>query len=163
MENFFEDFVKEIKTKEELILSFEEITQAERIIFEKKSGPLSEKIKGKVREKFREFIKRMEDKEILSQNPTQQRSFLEKLKKYLSSLPEVKLEIAFSPSNEFLKKINQWFNEKLAQKVILDLTINPKIVGGIVIEYKGNWRDYSLAKRIDKLIEKSIPNHGRGV
>ena len=66
----------------------------------------------------------------------------------------MKLKIAFSPSSEFLEEINQWFEKELSVKVILDLTINPKIVGGAIIEYQGNWRDFSLRKKIDNLIEK---------
>ncbi|MCD6528259.1 F0F1 ATP synthase subunit delta [bacterium] len=155
MEKLFEELAEKIKTKEELIFYLEELSQAQQAVFKGGRILLSEKLKGKISEEFKKFLEKMEERKMLSKNPDQQYSFLEKIKKYLLSLPEVKLEIAFSPSNEFLKKISLWFEKKLNQKVILDLTVNPKIVGGAIIEYQGNWRDYSLAKEIDKLIEKN--------
>ena len=58
----------------------------------------------------------------------------------------------FNNNNDSLEKISQWFEKELGQKIILDLSINPKIVGGVIIEYQGNWRDFSLEKEIDSLI-----------
>ena len=115
----FEELVKKIRTKEELVSFLEEIAH----------------------------LRKIKDKE---EQPTKE------LEKYLRSLPEIKLEIAFSPENNFLEKISQWFEKELGQKIILDLTVNPKIVGGAIIEYQGNWRDFSLAKEIDKLISQKI-------
>lgn len=115
----FEELVKKIRTKEELVSFLEEIAH----------------------------LRKIKDKE---EQPTKE------LEKYLRSLPEIKLEIAFSPENNFLEKISQWLEKELGQKIILDLTVNPKIVGGAIIEYQGNWRDFSLAKEIDKLISQKI-------
>jgi len=157
MEKIFEEFAKKIKTKEELIFYLEEIIQVQQIVFKNKGVTLSKKMGGKMSGELKNFLERLEKKEVISKNPGQQSSFLEKLKKYLQSLPEIKLEIAFLPSDEFLTRINQWLEEEFGQKVILDLIINPQIVGGAVIEHRGNWRNFSLVKEIDKLIsQKSL-------
>ncbi|TSC75984.1 MAG: hypothetical protein G01um101430_154 [Parcubacteria group bacterium Gr01-1014_30] len=110
------DFVKKIRTREDLILVLDEIAQ--------------KKLKNEVDLK---------------------------LEKKLKSLPEIKLEIAFSPKDNFLNKISEWLEKESGQKVILNLTINPKIVAGAIIEYQGNWRDFSLAGEIDKFF---LSNHG---
>ncbi len=156
MEKILEDLTEKIKTKEELILFLEELSQAQQAAFKQGGVLLSEKLKGKISEELKNFLERTEKNGMLSKNPEQQYSFLEKIKKYLLSLPEVKLEIAFSPSDDFLKKIGLWFKEALGQKIILDLTVNPKIVGGAIIEYQGNWRNYSLAREIDKSINDKL-------
>ncbi len=154
MEKVLKDFAKKIKTKEELTFYLEEIAQAQQIVFKNKRGPLSKKVEGKVNGKLKNFLEKLEEEEVISKSPGQQSSFLEKLKKYLQSLPEIKLEIAFLPSNEFLTRVNQWFEEELSQKIILDLITNSQIVGGAVIEYQGNWRNFSLVKELDKLISQ---------
>ena len=79
-----------------------------------------------------------------------------KLEKKLQSLPEIKLEIAFSPDDNFINKIGQWIEKELGQKIILDITVNPKVVAGAIIEYQGNWRDFSSAKEIDRLFIKEL-------
>lgn len=119
MKQTFEDLIKKIRTKEELIFFLEEIAQ----------------------------------KKIDERAP--------ELEKKLQSLPEIKLEIAFSPGDDFLNKISQWLEKELGQKIILDITCNPKIVAGAIIEYRGNFRNFSLAKEIDKLISQRISSDGR--
>jgi len=160
MEKLLEDLEKKIKTKEDLILFLEELSLAQQAAFRKDKDLLSEKLKGKINEELKNFLERMEKKGMISKSPERQCSFLEKIKKHLLSLPEIRLEIAFSPSSEFLKKIDLWFKEELGRKIILDLTVNPKIVGGAIIEYQGNWRDYSLAKEIDELINDKLTHYG---
>jgi len=151
MEKIFEDLVKKIRTKEELIFFLEETARVQQIIFKDKGLSLSKKAEGKVGGEFKKLIERLEKEGIISGNLEQQSAFWKKLEKELKSLPEIKLEIAFSPDDNSLERISQWLEKELGQKIILDLTINPKIVAGAIIEYRGNWRDFSLAKEIDKL------------
>lgn len=77
-----------------------------------------------------------------------------KLEEALRSLPEMKLEIAFLPSDDFLNRISQWLKKETDQKIILDITLNPKLGAGVIIEYRGFFRDFSLARRIDQLISQ---------
>jgi F0F1-type ATP synthase delta subunit len=81
---------------------------------------------------------------------------ISKLEKKLRALPEIKLEVAFSPKDNFLNRVGQWFQKEIGQKVILDITVNPKVVAGATIEYQGNWRDFSLAKKIDQLFSDKL-------
>jgi len=74
------------------------------------------------------------------------------LEKELRSLPEIKLEIAFNPSDYFINRLSGWLKREFGRKTILDITVNPKIVAGAIIEYQGNWRDFSAAKKIDQLL-----------
>lgn len=80
------------------------------------------------------------------------------LKKKLRALPEMKLKIAFPPKDNFIDEISRWLEKEIGQKVILDITVNPKVVAGAIIEYQGNWRDFSLAKKIDRLFSEKLRN-----
>lgn len=153
MKKNFEEFVKKIRTKEELISLLEEILKIKPIIFKNKEGLASKKVKGAVSEKLKELIENLEKEgEFSRKNLREQSALLENLEKELESLPKIKLEIAFAPSENFLDRISQFIKKELGQRTILDLTINPNIVGGAIIEYRGNWRDFSVAKRIDELM-----------
>ncbi|KPJ73616.1 hypothetical protein AMJ48_00040 [Parcubacteria bacterium DG_74_1] len=79
-----------------------------------------------------------------------------RLEKELRALPEIKLDIAFSPKDNFLNTISQWLQRELGQRTILDITVNPKVVAGAIIEYQGIWRDFSLAKKIDQLFSEKL-------
>lgn len=55
-----------------------------------------------------------------------------------------KLTVAFKPSREFLDKITVWFEKNVGEKITVDLTIDPEIVGGAVILFNEHYRDYSI-------------------
>lgn len=152
MKNIFEDLIKRIVTKEELIILLEEINLLERLIFKNKGAPLSERARGKIREETRDYLKKLEKDRFFSNSPNEQFSFFEKIKKWLQEVPQVKLEIAFKPSEDFLLRIKGWFREENQQEVILDMVVNHQIVGGAVIEYQGRYRNFTLAKKIEELI-----------
>lgn len=154
MMKIFEEFVKKIVTKEDFLLFLEEINLIEQMVFKNTGVPLWKKVEGRVREELRKELQKLENEGVISTSPNQQFSFFEELKNYLQKIPYLKLEIAFEPSEDFLSKIKKWFREENHQEVILDLIINPKIVGGAVIEYRGSWRDFSLLKEIDKLFSQ---------
>jgi F0F1-type ATP synthase delta subunit len=159
MEKYFEGLIKRIRTKEELIFFLEEIARVRAIIF--KNGGAAELMRktteGKTEggEELKKFLEKWEKEKVISANREKQSDFFRKLEKDLQSLPKIKLEIAFSPNEDFLDKISQWLEKELRQKTILDITVNPDIVGGAVVEYQGNWRDFSLAKEIDGIVSKN--------
>ncbi len=117
-------------------------------------------------EKTEELIKKIRTKEelvflleeIARKKIELRKEEIYKLEKKLRSLPEIKLEIAFSPDDNFINKLGQWIEKELGQKIILDITVNPKVVAGAIIEYQGNWRDFSSAKEIDRLFIKELTN-----
>lgn len=151
MKEVFEESAKKIITKEDFLLFIEEINLFERVIFKNTEVPLWKRVKGKVREEFRNELQKLEKEGVISASPNQQLSFFDEFKNYLRKIPQVKLEIAFEPSEDFLLRIKKWFKEESHQEVVLDVTLNPKIVGGAIIEYQGYFRDFSLAKEIDRL------------
>lgn len=160
MKQVFEELVKKIRTKEELIFFLEEIARVRQIIFKDKEELLSKKAEGKASEELKNSLEKLEKEGVISKNPGQQSLVLGELEKYLLSFKEIKLEIAFPPNDDVIERISQWLEKELGQKAILNLIINPKIVGGAIIEYQGNWRDFSLAKEIDKSISQKTSSYG---
>jgi len=154
MEEILKEVSKKILTKEDLSFFLDQIDTAKKFIFQKIEVPLSEKIKGKVSNDFLGFIQELERKNLISKNPEKNREFFESLKENLLKIPQIKIEIAFEPRREFLKEISDFFEKNFHQKLILDVTINPEIVGGIVFEFGGKIFDFSLAKEIEKKILK---------
>lgn len=154
--SFLKDLQNQIITKEDLIILFEEINLTEGFIFKDIGVLLSEKLKGKTREEFRGLVEKLEKENSFFRSPNQQFSFFRNLKKNLKKIPQPKLELAFQPSIEFLLKIKQWFKEKNQREVILDLSINPEIVGGAIIEYRGKYLNLSVGKKIDELFSKEL-------
>ena len=70
------------------------------------------------------------------------------LKKLLAQNNFPKLEIAFEPRYEFVKELKEYFSKNLNQNVLLDLVINPTIIGGAIIICNNHYRDFSLSSKI---------------
>ncbi len=154
MSETFENIIKKILTKEDLVFFLEEINLTKGLIFKDIKTPLSKKLKGKVSEDFENYLQELEKKGLASQSPSQQLEFFEKIKKTVQELPQIKLEIAFQPSNNFLLKVKEWLKEATGQEMILDVTQNPELVGGVTVEYRGKYINLSLAKKIDELLSE---------
>jgi F0F1-type ATP synthase delta subunit len=151
MEEIFEKLSEKIITEEDLVFFLDQLSILRRFLFLQTQILLSERLKNKIDEKLRKEIEKLEKERILSSSPEEQFSFFKELENFLLKIPKVKLEIAFEPSEEFISKVKEWFKEKIKKRVILDISVNPKIVGGAKIEFQGKWKDFSLEKEIEKL------------
>lgn len=147
----FKGFLEKILTMEDLLFFLGEIKLAESVIFVKPEVPFFEKIKGVVSQEFIEELKKLESLSLFPKNPPEISEFLKELKEILQSLPILKLELAFLPSRSFLEKISLF----LGKKIVLDVKVNPEIVGGAILEYKGKYLNLSLEKKVAE-IQKTL-------
>lgn len=94
----------------------------------------------------------VEQEKISLNNPLSISKFLDNLLRGLKVIPVVQLRLAILPTKDILEKISDWLIENLGGKCVIDVTVDPKILGGIVLESGGLYRDYSLAKRVDAML-----------
>ncbi len=151
MENEFSKLAENVLTKEDLISLLEEIDFVENLIFKEKEKKLSEKIERKVSFDLENFVKELEKKEKL-ENLKEVEKIFENLKKYLLSLPQIKLKIAFEPKRDFQEKIAKIFDKKL----ILDFEVDPEIIGGVIVEYEGKIFDFSLKRNLERILKEEF-------
>ena len=81
-----------------------------------------------------------DDKELLN--------VFEKFRNAIASADTVRLDIAFEPTYEFLSKISELMAREVGRKVILDINISKKLIGGLQISFNGRFADVSLEKKI---------------
>jgi F0F1-type ATP synthase delta subunit len=155
MEKNFSFLEERIFEKEDLISILKEISQLEQLVF-KSQAPLSKKSEKTKERILHQFFLKLEERGEIGLDQKEQFDFLEELKKWLKELPILKLEIAFSPSKKLIERISQWLKKEVGKKVILDVYINPKIVGGAILEYGGKFANFSLAKEIEKIFSQKI-------
>ncbi len=150
MEELFSEIEKKVNSREDLIFYLEEIDRASELILKNPNKKLAEKLKTKISGDLFKILIKLEQKK---KNKDFQGliSFLDSLRDYLSSLSQVKLEIAFLPQEETIAKINRWFEKELKKKVVLDIRVNSRIGGGAIIEYQGKLANFSLVQEIKKI------------
>lgn len=87
-------------------------------------------------------------------HPNVVRETLSGLKKKILGFLVLKITLSFEPTSDFYSYLSSFFTESLNHKVVLDCVINPVMGGGITIETKGLYKDYSLSKVIDQLFSE---------
>lgn len=75
--------------------------------------------------------------------------FLNGLKNKIKSLKTLKLYLAFSPSKDLIDKLFNWIINNLGNSIILSILEDKTILGGTIIEFNGQYLDYSLKKRLE--------------
>lgn len=148
-ENTLDKITEDVITKEDLVYLLDDINQVQEVVYQKDQKKLSQKTKGLISERLRKIIKSQEPKKLSSRG--QQEKFLTELKDYLQEIPQIKITIAFSPSDSFLEEISQWLENEVGERVIIDLTVNHRIVGGAIIEYQGRYLNFALDQKIEQV------------
>lgn len=83
---------------------------------------------------------------------------LRQLLKDMSQIEEVKLLLAFSPKLSFIERLSFWFKSQFGANIVLDISVDPAILGGIIVVYKGKYIDLTLANKLDQYF---IKNHDK--
>jgi len=73
--------------------------------------------------------------------------------KVLKTFKVLRLTTSFEPSEAFLTKLHT-FSKTIYISILLDIIVDPTIVGGVVLEFEGLHEDYTLNTLIDMAFEK---------
>ncbi len=83
------------------------------------------------------------------------KDYLAKLEAEIDKLETLELTIAFEPPAATVDRIYNHVNKGREMPLLLRFRINKYIIGGVIVAYKGTFRDYSLARVLEEeLFEK---------
>lgn len=148
-EKDFEFLMETIQTKEDVLSLMEEINELQKTIFKNQTTENGIFKKEMPDSDLKKRIFKMENEEMKNQKDIL--SFLEELKTCVLELPTIRLKLAFQPSNDFLKKIGSWLKKETGKKIIMEIIVDQKIIGGLTMEYEGKYVDFSLRKKMENL------------
>ncbi len=73
-------------------------------------------------------------------------AYLKQLKATLEQLAKVDMTIAFEPTDAFIDEILHFLRGVLGESVVIDLKVDKSLLGGVLVSYKGKYKDFSLLK-----------------
>lgn len=77
----------------------------------------------------------------------------------VKNLKELKITLALYPDDKVLEGLENWLNNNGMENFIFDINVDQKILGGaIIVGDKGEYRDFSLSKRLDTYLASPILN-----
>lgn len=76
------------------------------------------------------------------------KAFFESLREQVQALNVVDLTIAIDPTLGQVQKIARWIRNNVQETVLLHITVNPQIIGGVQIGLNGIYKDKSLRRKL---------------
>ncbi len=86
-------------------------------------------------------------------NEEEVRLSLKKLQEEVRHANILSLTLAFSPTKKMVTNISQMVKHEFGENILIELSVNPELVGGAVIIYNGKYIDLSLQKKLAILFE----------
>ena len=80
--------------------------------------------------------------------------FLNDLKKQILDMQIINLTIAVNLSKDSLSKIVNWVKKTIGSNYLVSFDLNENIIGGVQIEHKGKFLDYSVKKYLNITLNK---------
>lgn len=78
------------------------------------------------------------------------KQFLTELKKCLTSCDVITLTLPNEPTNDDITGYVTWIRNNLEAFTIIETHVDPTILGGVVVIYKGHYIDQSIKKRLSE-------------
>lgn len=85
----------------------------------------------------------------LTANSDSKENYLNNLTEELQRIPTIGLTLAFEPGNATINKIHDWIRSRTTTPTLIDIDVNPRILGGVIIVSKGTYSDFSVKKLVD--------------
>ena len=139
-----------IKTKSyasEMISKIDELKDSlynKRIDLDKKMGEL---FSFEVKEKIKSYSWQ---EQINLNDPESFGKFLSNLRAHIKNMPVITIKVAFDPDEEIVNEICNWFVENFGKSVLLDFSVDKGLIGGAVVIFNQNEKDFSLRKKLEE-------------
>lgn len=136
------------RTSRERVEIMEKLADLSSSLFNLKTR-LNKKIDSLLSLKQKNTLRELARQQNLSvTNRSNLAKLLNLLKEKLADLPEINITLAIEPTNEIIDLIYNFYIEKYHKEVIWNITVDSTIIGGAIFGYSGEFKDYSLKKRV---------------
>jgi len=85
---------------------------------------------------------------ITRQKAANLQKLLEGIRRTVAVIPIMELTVAVEPSELALVRIKEWIDTHSHTKVVLEIKVNPRVIGGVKIAFDGKYHDYTVRKTI---------------
>ena len=157
-ENAFVAFANIVYDTSQLKRLIDNLNLIERSLFKNKEGTISAKAKDYLTGVVISIFQEIEQAGLEPQGDQKQLQFLKDLVSFLNNLPVVKVTIAFDPATSYVIKLNNQISTMAGKKLVVEIYVNDKVIGGAIFEYHGKILEQTLQNKLESklsdLVEK---------
>jgi hypothetical protein len=107
-------------------------------------------------EKKDKFISLLRNSNVNTGSVSDLKAFFDKLQENITKLPILSITLAFEPTEETLKLLDEWFMLNIKRHYVFDISVSPEIIAGTTINFNGKYLDCSIKTKFDKIIQDAL-------
>lgn len=146
----YSELLSHIRTKSDVWQLEDEVDLLLDHLYKGKAGDFDLALKKDVRSWVSELLT-----SAFASPDSKKDDYLRGLKVAVEKLRELKLTLAFEPTQNSIEKIHDWVRKNIGEGVILDITFNPTIFAGAIVIFEGEYRDLSLRNKFKEQFEQN--------
>lgn len=135
----YEPIIQQIKTHQEAHLIKQEIRDLIDSLYDSKETTGYESKIKQTRAWLGQILT-----EVFLDSSVDKKEYLLGLEKEISTIDSINIALAFDPDQDFVEKIHALISADVKEPFILEITYDPELIGGILIDRKGIYKDFSL-------------------
>jgi F0F1-type ATP synthase delta subunit len=144
----FKDLISTTYTKDDLDTLYYEIDELLEGLYESGEESFDRVLEDVVRVKIADQLKN-----LLQETKMSKSDILKKLRGELDNIELLRLSLAYEPSRKSVRNISRWVKANISNYVVIDTHYSKQVMAGCVVEYKGNYIDYSLKNEFKSLVQ----------
>lgn len=156
MKKEFAIFLSSINDTKGFYRLIDQLNSVNKNLYHNMTGTIAVKCKAFLGPNLETNFGYLEEQGLEPEGDGAQKQFVEEIIKELKAVPQVRITLAFEPDDSFTAKLNEEISRQIGQKVILDILVNHHIVAGIVVEFLGKYKDYSLESKVDEYLKETL-------
>jgi len=136
----FDSILSQLKTKDQADHLVEELNNLKFQEFKPDLKSREEQIKNELGASYASELISI----VNNQNISDFAKFIDDLISQIKQKKEISLVIAFEPRVKTIDHIYTWVSQNISKDILIDIQVDPSIVGGAQITFEGKYGDYSL-------------------
>lgn len=100
------------------------------------------------------FMALLRNSKVNPESATALKAFFTKIQETTNALPVLSLTMAFEPKDKTLQALSEWFMMNVKKQMLFEITVDPLIIGGANINYKGRFLEASIRPVFDKMLNE---------
>lgn len=102
------------------------------------------------------FLSLLRDHKVSTESHSDLKNFLTKIQETTLALPTLSLTLAFQPTEQTLETLSRWFMLNIKKQVLFDITVDPKIIAGMLISYQGKYLDFTIKQSFVTIVTQML-------
>lgn len=142
-----------IKTIEEKRRLYSEISLVLEVLF-RQQADLEKILEAKVSPQLRAYILGLLQGKSLDETLREKiAKTLAEIKNKAEGLEAITLTLAFQAQQSTIDKISSFARQNLGENTIIEINVEPNILGGAIIVFNGRYHDYSLKTKLEEVFK----------